>query len=100
MRALTRFPGSQKRDPGHPDLIRAPGFVHSGAEEVDDVLLLLGGEAVEALDDPVGFAAGTPVVVDGFDEGRRCVRRGGRRRAGLLPKGARCGIHRGRRCPE
>lgn len=39
-----------------------------GAEEVDDVLLVLGGEAVEALDDAIGFAARAPVVVDGFNE--------------------------------
>ena len=38
-----------------------------GAEEIDQFLLLLGGEVIEMFDDPVGFAAVAAMSANGFD---------------------------------
>lgn len=50
-----------------PSTAGAPGCLER-AEEIDQFLLLLSGQAIEMFDDPVCFAAVAAMIADGFDE--------------------------------
>jgi len=53
------------------DRLRAISNELQGPQEIDDLLLLLSFQFIEAVDDHVGFAAFALVSLDGFNQIRR-----------------------------